>query len=231
MKMKSFSALKLLTFLAVLLILNGSLQTSVFATSSLDAAAISPNLSVSPFGGPNSSANWVNNTSVAETGGFAMFVSTAPSGFGGVLYHGVKGLMLSQLKHLGFDIKMISTSGGSPSFAAGAPRLSIILSNGVILFPDPFYCSDISGSASATTYVHFDVVTDGTCTVFASTSGTTPVGSWTDVLATYGSVPISLIFMIQDAPNGTLYLGTMFAGCASISAPTQNSKMPILGSC
>jgi hypothetical protein len=223
--MKPFFSLKLLTFLAVLFLLNASLQTSVFATSPA-------NLGVSPFGGPNSSANWVNNTSVAETGGFAMFVSTAPNGFGGVLYRGVNGLTLFQLKHLGFDIKMISTSGGSPSFAAGAPRLSIILSNGVTLFPDPFYCSDISGTASATMYVKFDVVTDGAnCTVFASTSGTNPVGSWTDVLKAYGSVPISLIFMIQDAPNGTLYLGTMFAGCASISAPSQNSKLPILGSC
>ena len=223
--MKSSSTLKLLPFLAAFFLLNASLPTSVMAASR-------SNLTVSPFSSPDSTANWVNDPSVAETGSFALFVSTAPTGYGGVVYHGVEGLTLSQLNHLGFDIEMISTSGGSPSFAAGAPRLSIILSSGVVLYPDPFYCSDLSSAASATTYVHFDVVADGiNCTVFSSLSGTTPVGLWADVLIEYGIVPISQIIMIQDAPNGTFYLGTILAGCASVSAPNQNAKFAIPGSC
>ncbi len=201
------------------------LPTPVFAEGT-------PTLNVSPFRGPSSFAHWVKDPTVAETGSFAMFVSTDPTGFGGVVFHGVEGLTLSQLNHLGFDIHMIS-----PSFAAGAPRLSVILSNGVVLFPDPFYCTNKLSSNLA--YVVFDVAADSTCIVFAS------VGingfSWSDIKtgangasvvcsSGCGSVPISSIFMIQDSPSGTLYLGTMFAGCAFISTPTMN-EAPILGSC
>jgi hypothetical protein len=189
-----------------------------------------PSLTVTAFHGPGSTAAWVNVGSAAETGSFVVSISTTLNSFGGVVYHGVKGLTPSLLPHLGFDIKVFSTNGGSPAFGAGAPRLSIGLSNGVTLFPDPFYCSDISGSASSGSYVHFDVVTDAMCTVFASTSGTTPVGAWSDVLTLYGSVPISSIIMVQDNPFSTFYLGTIIAGCASIVSPPPSS-MPILGSC
>jgi hypothetical protein len=206
------------------------LAALVLSMSVTPAIAASPSLIVTAFHGPGSTAAWVNVDGAAETGSFVVSVSTVLNSYGGVVYHDVKGLTLSQLRHLGFDIKVFSTNGISPAFEAGAPRLSIGLSNGVTLFPDPFYCSDISGSASPTNYVHFDVVTDTSCTVFASTSGTTPVGAWSAVLTSYGSVPISSIIMVQDSPFSTFYLGTIIAGCASIvSSPP--SSMPILGSC
>jgi hypothetical protein len=224
-RMKSFICIKLFTLLGVLLsvlfVSNAALPTSV------SASPPTPKLVITTFNGTGSTAMWVNDPPNAEFDGFYVSISTVAGSFGGVFYHGVKGLTLNQLNHLGFDIEMISTGGGSPSFAAGAPRLSITLSNGVTLFPDPFYCSDISSSASATTYVHFDVVTDGSnCTVFANTSGTTPVGFWADVLSLYGTVHISRIIMVQDDPYGTLRLGNLFAGCASVTMPSP-SPTPI----
>ncbi|SRR5712692_53257 len=204
------------------------LAAIVLSISVTPAIAASPSLIVTAFNGPGSTAAWVNVGGAAETGSFVVSVNTVLNSFGGVVYHGVRGLTLSQLPHLGFDIKVFSTNGGSPAFGAGAPRLSIGLSNGVTLFPDPFYCSDVSGGASSASYVHFDVVTDTSCTVFASTSGTTPVGAWSAVLALYGSLPISSIIMVQDNPFSTFYLGTIIAGCASISSPPPSS-MPILG--
>ncbi len=184
-----------------------------------------PKLNITAFNGTGSTAAWVLDPSGAEfnSPGYDLQISTVSGSFAGAFYHGVESLTLGSLQHLGFDVKMISGA-----FAAGDPRLSILLSNGVTLFPDPFYCTNTMGADS---YTHFDVVTDVTCTVF-SVGGNAGIHgfSWSDTLTSSdvctggcGAVSISHIIMVQDSPPGTLNLGQLSAGCAVVKSPGSSS--------
>jgi hypothetical protein len=174
------------------------------------------------FHGGNATAHWVNLGKLRGADGFAILLQTnaqnEAGGYAGIEISGVSGMTLSQLDHLGFAANVTSNAYGHPAFGAGAPRFTIILSNGVVLFPDPFYCSDVSGTP-LNTWASFDVVTDPNCIVYGSTGG--PM-TWSQVLSAYGDVPISQLFIIQDDSPATVYIRHIVVGDTWLSFPWMN---------
>lgn len=184
------------------------------------AAAADPHLGLAFYtSASDSTAHWV--LSHGETGdNFSVLLQTTSptegAAYAVAALTGIQGLTLNQLPHLGFDAEVAANTHGSPAFGAGAPRVSVILSGGPTLYAAPGHCTDLA-STPLDTYAHFDVVTDSTCKVYTS-SGSASY-TWTQVLANWGNSSIQSIAVVQDDTPATVYVGKIFVGDATVSAP------------
>lgn len=219
---------KFVYFLAILAVLTFGSMTALVLPVYAQSSTGANNIFLIPFHGGNAIAKWERVYNIPYGDGFAILLQTNAQteggGYAGIDIGNISGTTLGQMNYLGFTVNVTSNAYGHPAFGAGAPRFSIILSNGVVLFADPFYCSDIS-STPLNTWAYFDVVTDSTCVVYTSSGG--PL-TWSQVLTDYGSVPISQLVIIQDDTPATLHIGVVVVGNTWIAEPWMNG---LQGSC
>ncbi len=120
------------------------------------------------------------------------------SAYAGLWVGGIAGTPLSDLRELGFSVKGY--------IGAGAPRFSLILDDGTVLWLSALYCDDPDGGPDWKTV---DFV-GGTCTIYDS-SGHTHTG-WSDVLDHHGGATVSALFLILDEGPATSYVDDIVIG-------------------
>lgn len=151
------------------------------------------------FTGGNAVSAWTREE--AHTGSFSVKLATKVATGGawaGVWVDGVSGTTLSDITALSFWVKGYT--------GAGSPRFSIVLADGVVLWPSALWC----GSPSpAINWYKVDVV-GGTCTIYDS-AGHAHDG-WASVLDAHGNVTIQSLFLIQDEGPAVSYVDDITVG-------------------
>jgi hypothetical protein len=154
------------------------------------------------FTGRNAVAAWTNETPAHDSRFSIKLATNAPTGqaYAGVWVNGVSGTKLSDITALGFWVK--GYTGG------GAPRFSIVLDNGVVLYPSAFHC----GAQSPADWQKVDFV-GGSCVIYDS-AGHAHNG-WGSVL--YGqeghaNATIQSLFLIVDEGPVVSYVDDITVG-------------------
>jgi len=88
---------------------------------------------------------------------------------------------------------------------AGAPRFSIVLTDGKVLWPSAWYC----GVQNPSDWQQVDFV-NGSCTIYDS-DGHAHNG-WSEVLSSHGSATIQNLFLILDEGPATSYVDDITVG-------------------
>lgn len=158
-------------------------------------------------GGLGANAHW---STVDPVGGTPTDVSrvivfnnplTTGSTYSGATVNGVSGLSMSDVTQLSF---MIDTGA---YMGAGAPRFSVILSDGVTLFPSAGDCP-LSANTGWQTAIF---VGPESCTIYGSESPGTTSGSatWSEWSSFLGDPTIVSMFIVQDEGPAQAYLANV----------------------
>ncbi len=164
-----------------------------------NAVQASNTTSLSFFSGDNGAyATWSQQGTPPGIPWHIVFSNPSPTGttYSGATINTVSGLTMSQITALSF---MVDTSG---YVGAGAPRFSIILSDGVTLFPSAGDCGVSHNPSGGWVTVNFM-----TCPIYGSSSGSPQTwAQWTSAL---GNPTIDAVYLVQDEGPGTAELANV----------------------
>lgn len=154
-------------------------------------------------GGHGAHASW--EQTVTPGGGLAgiELSNPLPTGatYSGATVNGVKGLAMSQVRELSF---MIDTNG---YMSGGAPRFSVILSDGVVLFPSAGDCFNLPISPHTGWQTAEFVSGTNPCAIYGSTAGPTGgAASWQAWTTFLGDQTIVALYIVQDEGPATAYI-------------------------
>jgi len=182
----------------------GALGTVLFTIAGLAYAAYAaPPAMPGPFSfftGGNAVAAWTNEE--AQSGRFSVRLATnAPTGeaWAGVWVNGVSGAKLGDITALSFWVKGYT--------GAGSPRFSVVLTDGMVLWPSAYWCI-LSNHVENWTLVDF--VNDPNCWIYDSW-GHAHQG-WGDVVAAHGDETVRNLFLIQDEGPAISYIDNITVG-------------------
>ncbi|MHB1505314.1 MAG: hypothetical protein ACYCVA_01340 [Sulfobacillus sp.] len=167
------------------------------------AAAGASHLSLAFFsGGYGAHASWETQDAPAGTLRGIELVNPHATGktYAGATVTGVTGLTMSEITQLSF---MIDTNH---YMGAGAPRFSVILSDGVLLYPSAGDCFN-RPIVKNTGWLTAEFAAGSTpCMIYGSTGGPATWQQWTRTL---GNPTIDALYIIQDEGPATAYIANV----------------------
>ena len=152
------------------------------------------------FAAGGATAEWTK--AVAHEGRFAVKLDNPlPTGnaYAGLWVGGISGTPLSDLQELGFSV--------TGYIGAGAPRFSLLLDDGTVLWLSALYCDDLDTGSPDWKTVDF---VNGACTIYDSAGHTHT--SWSDVVAAHSDATVSALFLILDEGPATSYVDDIVIG-------------------
>lgn len=156
------------------------------------------------FAANGATAEWTQEESLE--GRFSVKLDNPfPTGtaWAGVWVGGIAGTSLSALDALGFSV--------NGYIGAGAPRFSLILDDGTVLWLSALYCDDLGPGPEWKTV---DFVA-GVCTIYDS-AGHAHAG-WSDVSSVHDDdATIDALFLILDEGPGVSYVDNIVIGTADL---------------
>ncbi len=166
-------------------------------------AVADPGFALSFFsGGHGANAHWSTQSPPLGVLQDIVLSNPLPTGdtYTGAWVHGVSGMTMSQVSELSFMIDTDHYMG------AGAPRFSVILSDGVYLYPSAGDCFNAPIQHDTGWQTAEFVSGANPCEIYGSTGGPESWSAWT---AELGDPTISNLIIVQDEGPASAYLANV----------------------